>query len=166
MSEDNKEVPIWAKSLADQLETVLAKLEAFESRVDALEATSAASATSQEDLRSGRARVSSPDASFASSTDVSGDKLTKWHELQEKRARSASRGELKVEPAKLEQVAREIETQNITSVQIRLQNLQTAGKLAEFRVLPPGASPPVDRRVDRLLVTVDSNGYIINAEVG
>jgi len=167
MSEDTKpDVPAWAKAMAEQLDTLLANVEALGSRVDAVEASTATDAKSTEDLRSGRAYVTAADQNFATGTQMGGESLARWSELQDRRARSAVRGTLKVDPARLEQVAREIETQNITSVQTRLQNLQTAGKLAEFRVLPPGASPPVDSKTDRLLVTVDSNGYIIRAEVG
>ncbi len=152
------------QELVEQLNLALAMIEAYGQRLDALEAISAA--PQAVNIHDGRARVLSNDAPPSTGTEVTPDNLAKWQKLQEQRANSASRGPLKVDPARLEQVAREIEGQNLTSVTGRLHNMKTAGKLADFRVLPPGSSSPSDQRADRLLLTCDSNGFIVSADVG
>lgn len=106
----------------------------------------------------------------AGTAGLAPDVLARYSELQEKRqreasARSASR-QTKTEPGRLEQLAREFEGTNVTSARMRLQDLQTKGLIADFRVLPPGAAMPTDANTKRLLLTTDAHGFIISADVG
>lgn len=156
----NEDTPAWAKALAERIEDLSASMEAMAGRIDALESSSAAPAKN--------GKEATEDMSFASETaGLSKDSLDNWRLLQDKRAASAqSIKSVKIDAQRLEQVAREIEQQTITSVQSRLQNLKTAGKLADFKVIPPGSVGPAEHRSDRLLLTIDSNGFIISAQVG
>jgi len=106
----------------------------------------------------------------AGTAGLAPDVLARYSELQEKRqreasARSTSR-QTKTEPGRLEQLAREFEGTNVTSARLRLQDLQTKGLIADFRVLPPGAAMPTDANTKRLLLTTDAHGFIISADVG
>lgn len=99
------------------------------------------------------------------------DVLAKYAELQDKRqrdaaARSSGRVTKTAEPGRLEQLAREFEGVNVTSARMRLQDLQTKGTIADFRVLPPGAAMPGDTNARRILLTTDAHGFIISADVG
>jgi hypothetical protein len=61
---------------------------------------------------------------------------------------------------------KELEGENISSVRPRLSALQTTGKVIDFRVLRLGSTRPMDHSPERILLTVDTVGLVIKAEVG
>lgn len=165
-----------------------ALLEALDTRVSALETALAKSAapvapdtTARSDAKRKSAKIAS-EARGGATTDggfnpavggaaLAPDVLAKYAELQEKRQRdAAARAETRqrktTEPGRLEQLAREFEGANVTSARMRLQDLQTKGTIADFRVLPPGAAMPTDSNPSRILLTTDAHGFIISADIG
>ena len=163
-----------------------ALLEALDTRVSAIEAAAAQPAATERVSDSATARRTAAkvaaEATGGSTTEtgfnpalgggaMAPDVLAKYSELQDKRqrdaaARATGRSRKPVEPGRLEQLAREFEGANVTSARMRLQDLQTKGTISDFRVLPPGAAMPNDTNVNRILLTTDSHGFIISADVG
>lgn len=162
-----------------------ALFEALDTRVSAIEAAAAQSTqgerTATSAARSTAAKVAAEATGGATSETafspalggaaMAPDVLAKYSELQDKRqrdaaARATGRSRKAVEPGRLEQLAREFEGANVTSARMRLQDLQTKGTISDFRVLPPGSAMPNDTNVNRILLTTDSHGFIISADVG
>ena len=160
-----------------------ALFEALDTRVTALESLLSKQAEAAPAKRKERSTVADKvaaealggatmDPAFnpAGTAGLAPDVLARYNELQEKRQREASvrstSRQTKTEPGRLEQLAREFEGTNVTSARLRLQDLQTKGLIADFRVLPPGAAMPTDANAKRLLLTTDAHGFIISADVG
>ena len=156
---------------SDIVVELLGRIAALEDRLDAMEERFA-TATAPKAESWGKAIVSNPlNEKMEDVVSVVNDPVVSAAEaLELRRSESAAKAAAAKKQGfasdRLAQLAKELEGENISSVRPRLSALQTTGKVIDFRVLRLGSTRPMDHSPERILLTVDTVGLVIKAEVG